>query len=120
MERLKIIVDGKEITKRYVGDKLVWRSLVKLETIRFAYVRASFSEKSLIFYIKLNEGVDGVRMISFDDTKIYTFSQIEALSYSTNVKFATLEDLKNVLKQLGWEVRDGVDKTGVVITTWRG
>ena len=49
MERLKIIVDGKEITKRYVGDKLVWRSLVKLETIRFAYVRASFSEKSLIF-----------------------------------------------------------------------
>ena len=118
MDRLRLVVGGKEIIKRFIGRKLVWKALVKLETTTPAYVRASFGEKSLTVYIRLSKGANGVKVISFGDRMIYTFTEIESLSYSTNIKFATVEDLKDVLQKLGWVVRDGADKTGVIITTW--
>lgn len=118
-DRVKLIVNNREIKKRYLGNRLIWQALVKLETTTPAYVRASFGEKSLTAYVGLKKGVNDVKMISFGERMIHTFTGIEAFSYYTNIKFATAEELKNVLQKLGWEVRDGESKTGIVITTWR-
>lgn len=76
MERLKIIVDGKEIAKRYVGDRLVWEGITLLLRLNYATVLKRKGEVMLITLYGGGMNTDNVTKIVLDDLVLTEFNSL--------------------------------------------
>lgn len=76
MERLKIIVDGKEIAKRYVGDRLVWEGITLLLRLNYATVLKRKGEVLLITLYGGGMNTDNVTKIVLDDLVLTEFNSL--------------------------------------------
>jgi hypothetical protein len=76
MERLKIIVDDKEIAKRYVGDRLVWEGITLLLRLNYATVLKRKGEVMLITLYGGGMNTDNVTKIVLDDLVLTEFNSL--------------------------------------------
>ena len=66
MERLKIIVGGKEVAKRYVGDRLVWEGITLLLKLNYGTVLKRKGEVMIITLYGGGMNTDNVNKIFLD------------------------------------------------------
>lgn len=101
MERLKIIVGGKEIAKRYVGDRLVWENLKFLDKIQrcFAY----FGNDRIFIYADSYDytEVEKVKKIKFNGVEMTGFSKFILESYQYVITFPNSSTLENFKEKAG-------------------
>lgn len=76
MERLKIIVDGKEIAKRYVGDRLVWEGITLLLRLNYGTVLKRKGEVMIITLYGGGLNTDNVTKIVLDDLVLTEFNSL--------------------------------------------
>lgn len=76
MERLKIIVGGKEIAKRYVGDRLVWEGITLILRLNYATVLKRRGEVMLITLYGGEMNTDNVTKIVLDDLVLTEFNSL--------------------------------------------
>ena len=76
MERLKLIVGGKEIAKRYVGDRLVWEGITLLLRLNYATVLKRKGEVLLITLYGGGMNTDNVTKIVLDDLVLTEFNSL--------------------------------------------
>ena len=76
MERLKIIVGGKEIAKRYVGDRLVWEGITLILRLNYATVLKRKGEVMIITLYGGGMNTDNVTKIVLDDLVLTEFNSL--------------------------------------------
>lgn len=76
MERLKIIADGKEIAKRYVGDRLVWEGITLLLKLNYGTVLKRKGEVMIITLYGGGMNTDNVTKIVLDDLVLTEFNSL--------------------------------------------
>lgn len=113
MERLKLIVDSKEIAKRYVGDRLVWENLKFLDEIQrcFAY----FGDDRIFIYADSYDyiEVEKVKKIEFDGVEMTGFSSFLNQNYQYVIIFSNSSVLENFKEKAG--LKDVTNKPGVTL-----
>lgn len=97
MERLKIIVDGKEIAKRYVGDRLVWEGITLLLKLNYGTVLKRKGEVMIITLYGGGVNTDNVTKIVLDDLVLTEFNSLRL--ERSNFKFKLSESDTAKLKE---------------------
>jgi hypothetical protein len=77
MDRLKIMVGDKKVIQRFIGDKLVWESIVLLKHMEDAFVQKKDSEIYIITFYPMNIDVKSITKIIIENVEISNFSSIE-------------------------------------------
>ena len=77
MDRLKIMVGDKKVIQRFIGDKLVWESIVLLKHMEDAFVRKKDSEIYIITFYPMNIDVKSITKIIIENVEVSNFSSIE-------------------------------------------
>ena len=76
MERLKLIVGGKEVAKRYVGDRLVWEGITLLLKLNYGTVLKRKGEVMIITLYGGGMNTDNVTKIVLDDLVLTEFNSL--------------------------------------------
>lgn len=77
MDRLKIMVGDKKVIQRFIGDKLVWESIVLLKHMEDAFVQKKDSEIYIITFYLMNIDVKSITKIIIENVEVTNFSSIE-------------------------------------------
>ena len=77
MDRLKIMVGDKKVIQRFIGDKLVWESIVLLKHMKDAFVQKKDSEIYIITFYLMNIDVKSITKIIIENVEVTNFSSIE-------------------------------------------
>lgn len=96
MERVKIIVNGKEIAKRYVGSRLVWEGVVLLAKIDYPTLFKRGNELLITSFFSEQLNVSNVNKIVIGNVEITNFSRLirEGYDFKVNLTSADMFKLK--------------------------
>ena len=101
MDRLKIMVGDKKVIQRFIGDKLVWESIVLLKHMEDAFVQKKDSEIYIITFYLMNIDVKSITKIIIENVEVTNFSSIEygEANDASVVKFPPKsEDLEKIIE----------------------
>ena len=82
MERLKLIVGGKEVAKRYVGDRLVWEGITLLLKLNYGTVLKRKGEVVIITFYNGQLNTENVTKIILGNVVLTEFNSLK-LEHST-------------------------------------
>lgn len=76
MERLKLIVGGKEVAKRYVGDRLIWEGITLLLKLNYGTVLKRKGEVMIITLYGGQINTDNITKIVLDNLVLTEFNSL--------------------------------------------
>lgn len=113
MEREKIIIENKEVDKRYIGNKLVWESIKFLGEVQRCYVNFSANRMNIFANSYDFTDTDRVKKIEFDGVEVVGYSTFEKQSYQYLITFPNAVALEKFKEAAG--LRGRSDKSNVTL-----
>ena len=104
MKRVKLMIGNREISRRYLGNNLVWSSekvkLVKI--LEGCFVEFSTPYISIVPNDVRFTEVDKIKKVYFNDVEAVGLKNVEFIDYRYRVNFVNQSDKENLLDKLGW------------------
>lgn len=115
MKRVKLMFGDREITRRYLGNNLMWSNekvkLVKI--LEGCFVEFSKPYISIVANDVRFTDVDEIKKVYFNDVEATGFKNVEFIDYRYRVNFVNQSDKENLLDKLGWVFSDS--EAGVTV-----
>ena len=104
MKRLKLMIGNREITRRYLGNNLVW-SNEKVKLVKI--LEGCFVEFSTPYIsiapndVRFTE-VEKIKKVFFNDVEALELKNVDFVDYRYRVHFNSPSDKETLLDKLGW------------------
>lgn len=104
MKRVKLMIGNREISRRYLGNNLLWSNekvkLVKI--LEGCFVEFSTPYISIVPNDVRFTEVDKIKKVYFNDVEAVGLKNVEFVDYRYRVHFNSPSDKENLLDKLGW------------------